>query len=188
MKVLMYCTAACPFCQAAERLLLEGRADRQDPRRPRARAARGDDAEERRPAHRAADLDRQPPHRRLRRPLRPRPPGRSRSTPESDLMSDAPAQPQPATFQIEKIYVKDMSLEIPHSPKIFMEQVQPQLEVQINTSADNFQEGFYEVTVTATVTATVGERTLFLAEARQAGIFQLRLTQPQELGPLLGIA
>jgi len=106
-------------------------------------------------------------------------------------MSDAP-QPlppaQPGTFQIEKIYVKDMSLEIPHSPKIFLEQVQPQLEVQINTSAENFTEGHYEVTVTATVTATVGERTLFLAEARQAGIFQLRLTQPQELGPLLGIA
>ena len=103
-------------------------------------------------------------------------------------MSDAPAQPQPATFQIEKIYVKDMSLEIPHSPKIFMEQVQPQLEVQINTSADNFQESFYEVAVSATVTAKVGERTLFLAEAVQAGIFQLRLTQPHELGPLLGIA
>lgn len=106
-------------------------------------------------------------------------------------MSDAqPAQqpPQPATFQIDKIYVKDMSLEIPHAPKIFLEQVQPQLEVQINTGADNFAEGFYEVTVTATVTARVGERTLFLAEAQQAGIFQLRGVKPEDLGPLLGIA
>ncbi len=108
-------------------------------------------------------------------------------------MSDAPPQPpqspqSQATFQIEKIYVKDMSLEIPHAPKIFMEQVQPQLEVQINTGADNFQEGFYEVTVTATVTARVGERTLFLAEAQQAGIFQLRGVRPEDLGPLLGIA
>jgi len=58
-------------------------------------------------------------------------------------MSDAPSQPQPATFSIEKVYVKDMSLEIPHAPKIFMEQVQPQLEVQITTGADNFQEGYY---------------------------------------------
>jgi preprotein translocase subunit SecB len=104
-------------------------------------------------------------------------------------MSDAqPQQPQPGTFQIEKIYVKDMSLEIPHSPKIFMEQVQPQLEVQINTSAENFSEGFYEVTVTGTVTARVGERTLFLAEARQAGIFQLRIAEQQDLTPVLGIA
>ena len=102
-------------------------------------------------------------------------------------MSEAQAQ-QPATFQIEKVYVKDMSLEIPHAPKIFMEQVQPQLEVQINTSADNFQESFYEVAVSATVTAKVGERTLFLAEAVQAGIFAVRNVPAQELEPLLGIA
>ena len=102
-------------------------------------------------------------------------------------MSDGQQQTQP-TFQIEKVYVKDMSLEIPHAPKVFLEQVQPQLEVQINTGADNFAEGYFEVTVTATVTARLGERTLFLAEARQAGIFQVRGVSPQELGPLLGIA
>jgi preprotein translocase subunit SecB len=100
-------------------------------------------------------------------------------------MTDAQQQP---TFQIEKVYLKDSSLEIPHAPKVFLEQVQPQLEVQINSGADNFAEGYYEVTVTATVTARAGERTLFLAEARQAGIFQVRGVSPQELGPLLGIA
>jgi preprotein translocase subunit SecB len=98
------------------------------------------------------------------------------------------AQQQPATFQIEKVYVKDVSLEIPHAPKVFLEQLQPQLEVQINTGADNFAEGYYEVTVTATVTARVGERTLFLAEAQQAGIFQVRGVPQSDLGPLLGIA
>ena len=102
-------------------------------------------------------------------------------------MSDGQQQTQP-TFQIEKVYVKDMSLEIPHAPKVFLEQVQPQLEVQINTGSENFADGYYEVTVTATVTARVGERTLFLAEARQAGIFQLRGMPAEELGPLLGIA
>ena len=57
-KVLMYLTASCPFCQSAERLLQrEGRRGREDPRRPRARAARRDDAEKR-PPHGAADLDR----------------------------------------------------------------------------------------------------------------------------------
>jgi preprotein translocase subunit SecB len=100
-------------------------------------------------------------------------------------MSDAPQQP---TFQIEKVYLKDSSLEIPHAPKVFLEQNQPQLEVQINTGAESFAEGYYEVTVTATVTARVGERTLFLAEARQAGIFQVRGVSEQELPPLLGIA
>src|SRR5258706_16021323 len=98
-------------------------------------------------------------------------------------------QPQPqATFQIEKIYVKDMSLEIPHAPKVFLEQVQPQLEVQINTGAENFAEGYYEVTVTATVTARIGERTLFLADRQQARIFALRCLPAQQLRPLLCIA
>ena len=97
------------------------------------------------------------------------------------------AQPQP-TFQIEKVYLKDSSLEIPHAPKVFLEQAQPQLEVQINTAAENFADGYYEVTVTATVTARAGERTLFLAEARQAGIFQVRGVSQQELPALLGIA
>jgi preprotein translocase subunit SecB len=98
------------------------------------------------------------------------------------------AQQQPqATFQIEKIYVKDLSLEIPHAPKVFGEQVQPQLEVQISSSADKFSDPYYEVTVSATVTAKAGEKTLFLAEVVQAGIFQLRNVPQQELGPLLGI-
>jgi len=95
-------------------------------------------------------------------------------------------QAQP-TFQIEKVYVKDLSLEIPNAPQIFTEQVQPQLEVQINTAAAKFSDPYYEVTVSATVTAKAGERTLFLVEAVQAGIFQLRNVPEQELGPLLGI-
>jgi preprotein translocase subunit SecB len=98
------------------------------------------------------------------------------------------AQPQPATFQIEKVYVKDLSLEIPNAPKVFLEQVQPQLEVRIDTASDAFAEGYYEVTVTATVTARIGERTLFLAEAMQAGIFAVRNVPPAELEPLLAIA
>src|SRR5262249_10982433 len=132
-----------------------------------------------------ADLDRRAPRRRLRRSLRPRAPGRARPTSQGRNMTDA--QPQ-ATFQIEKIYVKDSSLEVPHAPKVFLEQVQPQLEVQIDTGADNFADGYYEVTVTATVTARLGERTLFLAQARQAGIFQVRGVSQQELPPLLSIA
>ena len=105
-------------------------------------------------------------------------------------MSDAqdPQAPPPATFQIEKVYVKDLSLEIPHAPKVFLEQAQPQLEVRIDTAADGFTEGYYEVTVSATVTARVGERTVFLAEAVQAGIFAVRNVPAQELEPLLGIA
>lgn len=99
-------------------------------------------------------------------------------------MTDAAPQ---ASFQIEKIYVKDLSLEIPHAPAVFTEQVQPQLEVQIGTEVANFAEALFEVTVTATVTAKAGERTIFLAEASQAGIFSLRNVPQEELDPLLGI-
>jgi len=92
-------------------------------------------------------------------------------------------QPQGATFQIEKIYVKDLSLEIPNAPQVFMQQAQPQLEVQIDSAATPFAEGYFEATVSATVTAKVGERTLFLAEAVQAGIFQMRNVAEADLNP-----
>lgn len=103
-------------------------------------------------------------------------------------MSETPREPQAATFQIEKVYVKDLSLEIPHAPQVFTEQAQPEIEVRIDSGAAPFAEGYYEVTVSATVTARAGERTLFLAEAVQAGIFQLRNVGEAELGPILGIA
>ena len=91
------------------------------------------------------------------------------------------------TFQIEKIYVKDLSLEIPSAPQIFMQAEQPQLEVQIDNAAAQFAEGMFEVTVSVTVTARAGERTIFLAEAVQAGIFAVRNVPQVELDPLLAI-
>jgi preprotein translocase subunit SecB len=104
------------------------------------------------------------------------------------LSAQPPQQPQDsASFQIEKIYVKDVSLEIPNAPQIFTEQIQPELGVQIGTAISNFAEGLYEVTVSATVTAKAGERTVFLAEAVQAGIFSLRNVPSSELDALLGI-
>ena len=100
-----------------------------------------------------------------------------------------PQQPQqqPATFQIEKVYVKDLSLEIPGAPQVFMEQAQPELEVRIDAGSAQFAEGYFEVTVTATVTARAGERTLFLAEVVQRAVSPCA-TCPRGLGPLLGIA
>lgn len=99
-------------------------------------------------------------------------------------MSEDPQQP---SFQIEKVYVKDVSLEIPNAPQVFVQQAEPQLEVQINTAGGQFAEGYFEVSVSATVTARSGEKTLFLAEAVQAGIFSVKNVPAQELEPLLGI-
>jgi preprotein translocase subunit SecB len=98
------------------------------------------------------------------------------------------ADQQQPVFQIEKIYVKDLSLEIPNAPQIFTQQAQPQLEVRLDTAAAPFSEGYFEASVSATVTAKAGDKTIFLAEAVQAGIFQVRNIQPDDLKPLLGIA
>ena len=90
-------------------------------------------------------------------------------------------------FNFEKIYVKDMSIEIPHSPGIFLETEPPALETQINIDANIFSEGMYEVVVTATVTTKVKEQVAFLVELRQAGIFEIRNFPADQIDPLLGI-
>ena len=84
-------------------------------------------------------------------------------------MSD---QPQPQ-FAIEKLYVKDASLECPNSPEIFLEREAPQIEVKIFNEGKKIGDDLYEVTLTATVTAKIGERTGYLVEAAQAGIFRV---------------
>jgi len=94
---------------------------------------------------------------------------------------------QQATFNIEKLYVKDLSLEIPNAPQVFMQADSPQLDVQVHNEAQQFADSLYEVIVTVTVTAKAGEKTLFLAEAVQAGIFTIRGVPAEELDPLLGI-
>jgi preprotein translocase subunit SecB len=106
--------------------------------------------------------------------------------PGANQQPQQPGENQPS-FQIEKIYVKDLSLEIPNAPMVFGQQSQPQIEVQLQTQSGQFADGYFEASVTATVTAKSGERTLFLAEAVQAGIFSVRNVPAQELEPLLGI-
>jgi preprotein translocase subunit SecB len=84
--------------------------------------------------------------------------------------------------------VKDLSLELPNAPQIFMQNENPQLEIQVRNEGQKFTDVLYEVIVTVTVTAKVGEKTLFLAEAAQAGIFALRDIPEADIGPVLGIA
>lgn len=99
-------------------------------------------------------------------------------------MSD---QPQPI-FNIEKIYVKDLSLEIPHAPRIFLERDAPEVNIQLHSKGERIDEGMYEVLLTITVTAKIKERTMFLVEVGQAGVFQIRHIPGTELDPVLGIA
>src|SRR5690349_10680545 len=102
-------------------------------------------------------------------------------------MTEAAQNTQPV-FSIEKIYVKDLSLEIPNAPGIFLEREAPQVDIQLHHNSTGVEEGVYQCTLTVTVTAKVKDKTMFLVEAAQAGIFVARNIPPQELEPVLAIA
>ncbi|RFC38304.1 MAG: preprotein translocase subunit SecB [Candidatus Nitrotoga sp. LAW] len=105
-------------------------------------------------------------------------------------MSEAVAsEQQQPLFNIEKLYVKDLSLESPNAPSIFLERENPKIDLQLNTQSHSMEEGLYEVTVTVTVTAKLPEKdkVMFLIEAKQAGIFQVRNLPPEELESVLAI-
>ena len=90
-------------------------------------------------------------------------------------------------FQIQRVYLKDMSLEQPNSPAIFLEQEAPNMEVAVDVGAEPLAEGIFESTVTITVTAKINDKIAFLVEGKQAGIFEARNIPPEQLDPLLGI-
>jgi preprotein translocase subunit SecB len=90
-------------------------------------------------------------------------------------------------FQIQRMYLKDLSLEQPNAPQILLEQQQPQVDINLTLSAENVTEGIYEVCVTATVNTKVGDKTLFLVEAKQAGIFEIRNVPQDQVEGILGI-
>ena len=93
------------------------------------------------------------------------------------------------TFSIEKIYVKDLSLEIPNAPQVFLERESPEIDLQLNLGAQQLEEGIFESSITVTVTAKLTDgKTMFLVEATQAGIFQIRNIPAEELDPILGVA
>jgi preprotein translocase subunit SecB len=108
-------------------------------------------------------------------------------------MSEQPQpQPQPQAadqqpmFGIEKIYLKDLSLELPNAPQVFFEREAPQVEVNMHNQATGLsQPGYFEVVLTVTITAKIQEKTVFLVEAAQAGIFQIRNVQQPELEAVL---
>ena len=91
-------------------------------------------------------------------------------------------------FQIQRMYLKDLSLEQPNSPQILLEQAQPQVDINLGMAADTVADGIFEVTVTATVTTKVKDKTLFLIEAKQAGIFEIRNIPQEQMQPIIGIA
>ena len=90
-------------------------------------------------------------------------------------------------FQIQRMYLKDLSLEQPNSPQILLEQAQPQVDINLGMAADTVADGIFEVTVTATVTTKVKDKVLFLVEAKQAGIFEIRHVPQEQMQGIISI-
>lgn len=103
-------------------------------------------------------------------------------------MSDENQTAEQPVFQIQRVYLKDFSLEQPHSPEIFLEQEAPSIEVGLDTGSKDLGNGFYEVFVTTTVTAKIKDKVSFLVEGKQAGIFEIQHIPADQLDPILGIA
>jgi preprotein translocase subunit SecB len=91
-------------------------------------------------------------------------------------------------FQIQRVYLKDVSLEQPNSPEILLEQEQPSVDIQLGVESTPVADGVFEVSVTATVHTKIKDRTVFLVEAKQAGIFEVRNIDAGQMGSILGIA
>jgi len=91
-------------------------------------------------------------------------------------------------FQIQRVYLKEASLEQPNSPAILLEKEQPNVDIQLGVNAQPVGEGVYEVVVTATVHTKIKDKTVFLVEASQAGIFEVRNLPQEQMGPVMGIA
>jgi len=100
---------------------------------------------------------------------------------------ETPVQDNPV-FAIEKIYIKDLSVEVPNAPQIFLERESPKVSIQLQTATQGIGEGVYEVTLTTTVTSKIEEKTVFLVEVGQAGIFRVQNVPDENMEPLLSIA
>ena len=95
---------------------------------------------------------------------------------------------QDPVFNIQRVYLKEASLEQPNSPAILLEQQQPAVEISLGVNAENVAEGVFEITVTATVQTKIKDKTVFLCECKQAGIFEIRNIPEDQMGGVIGIA
>jgi preprotein translocase subunit SecB len=109
-------------------------------------------------------------------------------TEKTTSISDGVDTPKEPGFRIQRIYLKDLSLEQPNAPQILLVAAEPQLEVEVDVAVTRLGDEVFEVALIATVTAKVDSKALFLVEAKQAGIFEFSHIPPEQIDPMLGIA
>ena len=98
------------------------------------------------------------------------------------------AEEKTPTFQIQRVYLKESSLEQPNSPAILLEQEQPSVDIQLGVESNAAADGVFEVCVTATVHTKIKDKTVFLVEVKQAGIFEIRNIEAEQMSQIMGIA
>ncbi len=101
--------------------------------------------------------------------------------------NNAAQEAQQPGFSIEKIYIKDASLEIPNAPQIFTDRTQPQVGIELSNFAQQIEENVFEVAIKVTVTSKIEDKTVFLVEVTQAGIFQIRNVPEENIEMIVGI-
>lgn len=109
-------------------------------------------------------------------------------TEQSSAPQESTEQSKEPGFRIQRIYLKDLSLEQPNAPQILLVASEPQVQVEIDISVAPLSEGIFEVALSSTVTAKVDTKVLFLVEAKQAGIFEFSNIPVEQIDPMLGIA
>jgi len=105
------------------------------------------------------------------------------------MTDQQPQQQALPVFNIEKIYVKDLSVEVPNAPAIFLERDQPQIDLQINTQSESVDQanGIYQTILTLTINAKIKDKAAFLVELQQAGIFRIQNIPQEAMEPALGV-
>jgi preprotein translocase subunit SecB len=106
---------------------------------------------------------------------------------EPQILPPSPGELVQIQFSIDKIYVKDLSLENPGAPQSFQMSEAPQIEIGLRTRGEQIDKDVYECVLTLTVTAKSGDKTVFLVEAAQAGIFGIKGASPEQLQPVLAV-
>ncbi len=103
------------------------------------------------------------------------------------MTDQQPQQQEMPVFNIEKIYIKDLSVEVPNAPSIFLERDQPQMDLQINTQSAPIEEGIYQCILSITISAKIKDKVAFMVELQQGGIFRIQNLPPEALEPALAI-
>lgn len=104
---------------------------------------------------------------------------------EDNIEPIAAPEPTQGRFGIQKVYIKDLSFETPHSPQIFQEEWKPSVNLDLSSTASPVMDNIYEVVLSVTVTVSFEDKTVYLAEVEQAGIFQIQDLPKEVLGRVL---